>query len=181
MGLIGVWFIAAQGSAGRQPVDSASASDDEARLACSSADIQSISASREFFSGLLQDGTPTLKLDSNPARATPATPPEAQTVYALGPVLGSMDSPEVTTDVACTPNGVEVTANVTRSAEYDGAVAKNVAWRPRLEVVLVLHAPQIVFESTWKMMLSTGTGVTSAETPPYPDQSYPTTVSTIVP
>jgi hypothetical protein len=95
----------------------------------------------------------------------------------FGPVLGSMDSREVKTDFVETPRGCELVAGITRSAEYSGAVAKNVLWRPRIEVAATFRRAEVTFQAKWVMRLTTGTIVDHARTPPYPDQKYPITLT----
>src|ERR1700682_6140220 len=51
-----------------------------------------------------------------------------------GPVLGSMDSQKVETNLLCTAKGVLLTATITRSADYNGAVLKNAPWRPQVDI-----------------------------------------------
>lgn len=101
----------------------------------------------------------------------------AVTVVAVGPILGSMDSRIVTTDLTCTSKGVMLTATIERSADYHGGVHKNVLWRPRLEAAVVRRIPEVIFQVTWKMRLATGVELDHAQTPPYPDQRYPLTLT----
>jgi hypothetical protein len=103
------------------------------------------------------------------------------TLVARGPVLGSMDSRQVETDLACTPNGVLLTATITRSADYNGSAAKNVLWRPRIEIAIVLRQTGIVFQTKWRMRSSTGAELSHAQTPPYPDRQYPLVVTITLP
>ena len=107
----------------------------------------------------------------------PGAAENAATIIAVGPVLGSMDSREVKTDLACTPEGVAVTATITRSADFHGSVLKNVIWRPRIEVAIIRRQPEVIFRGTWKMRLTTGTELYHAQTPPYSDQRYPLTLT----
>src|SRR5438309_727354 len=58
------------------------------------------------------------------------------TLVAIGPVLGGMDSPDVKTDLACTTDGVAVTATITRSANYTGSILRNVIWRPSISMTI---------------------------------------------
>jgi hypothetical protein len=76
-------------------------------------------------------------------------------VVFFGPVLGSMDSNEQPTGLACTDNGVVVTMSI----EHRGDSAqKNILWRPRVEVELSLHQQQVVVEGKWIMRDSNGGG-----------------------
>lgn len=100
------------------------------------------------------------------------------TIVAVGPALGSMDVKDVETTRRCDANGVVVTATTTRSADYAGGIQKNVLWRPRLEIVLVPRPAGTVLTTTWKMRLTTGAEVTRTRMPPYPEVSYPITVTT---
>src|SRR5437879_7547337 len=75
---------------------------------CAGGEVRSIKVSPELERGVLLDTTPA-KIETIPAEAsetTPSTAGKAATVIALGPVLGSMDSHKVETDLACTTKGV---------------------------------------------------------------------------
>ncbi len=99
---------------------------------------------------------------------------KAVTVIAVGPVLDVTASPTLETDIACTPKGFALTTTITRTAV---AVLANVLWRPRITMTVVLHRPEVIFESTWKMRLPTGAEPDQVQTPPYSDQKYPITVA----
>jgi hypothetical protein len=88
-----------------------------------------------------------------------------------------MDSREIQTDLKCTDKGFALTATITRSADYQGDVLKNVFWQPKIVLAVELHARDITFESTWRMRHSTGSELKQAETPPYPSQTYPLVLS----
>ena len=105
---------------------------------------------------------------------------ESVAVVACGPVLGSMDSRKIETNFSCTANGVSLTSIIMRSANYAGAVQKNITWRPQLHVLLVVHQSVATFETIWKMRLSNGSDVTHAETPSYATQQYPIIVTRTV-
>ena len=94
-------------------------------------------------------------------------------VTIFGPVLGSMDSPTITVDEACTVDGVDLTAWIVRSAAYNGTAAKNVLWRPKLTILIVTRQPAVVLRTIWKMRLTTGVLLNHAETPGYSSQAYP--------
>jgi hypothetical protein len=100
---------------------------------------------------------------------------KAGNLVALGPVLGSMDSSKILTEIDCSIYGVHLTAFVTRSADFNGAVHKNIIWRPAIEISLRLREPEIVVETTWRMRLTSGLEVDRAQTPGYRAQSYPIT------
>jgi len=126
---------------------------------------------------------PSPTIDVMPPQKKKAAPEKTQryvTVMARGPVLGSMDSQKITTDFSCTVNGVLLTATITRSANYAGAVQKNAAWRPQLRALLVLHQSEVALQTVWKMRLSTGSEVREAETPSYATQKYPIIITTTV-
>ena len=103
------------------------------------------------------------------------------TVSVLGPVLGSMDSPNVKTNLTCAAKGLLLTATLTRSADYRGAVLADVNWRPRIEIVVVLHRPKILLQTAWRMRLTTGAELNHAQTSPYAEQRYPITASKTIP
>src|ERR1035441_2931989 len=102
---------------------------------------------------------------------TPRASGRALTVVVRGPVLGAMDSAKVMTQLACTAKGFALTATVTRSADYHGAVLANVNWRPKITIRAVLRQAKVTFEWTWRMRLTTGVELDHAQTPPYPDRS----------
>jgi hypothetical protein len=106
-----------------------------------------------------------------------ATATDGITVVAKGPVLGSMDSEELSTDLACSSDGFVLTATITRSANYHGAVLQNVLWFPRVAIVVVPLRPEIVFQAIWKMRLTNGRMLDHARTPPYPEHKYPLTLT----
>jgi len=106
-----------------------------------------------------------------------ATGTKEITVVARGPVLGSMDSEKLDTDLACSSDGLVLTAIITRSANYHGAVAQNVLWFPRIMIVVGPLQPEIALQIVWKMRLTNGKEVDRARTPPYPEKKYPITVT----
>ena len=114
------------------------------------------------------------------SETTPSAEGKAVMVIVPGPVLGSMDSHEIKTDLACTANGLVLTATITRSADYHGAVIKNVDWRPRIEMTVILRKPEVMLEAIWKMRLTNGDWVAHTQTPGYPEQTYPITMTATV-
>jgi len=106
------------------------------------------------------------------------------TLIAIGPVLGSMDSRDVATDVATdvaySGGRLTLTATITRSADYQGGVHKNVLWRPRISVLLAPQRARLTFRVVWRMRLTTGTEVAHTRMPPYPPQTYPLVVTKTV-
>lgn len=102
------------------------------------------------------------------------------TIVARGPVLGSMDSEKVDGDIVCTEDGFALTATITRSANFNGAVRQNVLWSPEITAVIAPRRPAVVVQTIWKMRLSNGEELKRARTPPYPQQHYPVTVKQTV-
>jgi hypothetical protein len=95
-------------------------------------------------------------------------------VIAYGPILGSaMNSPNVETDLACTPQGF--TLGVTIMHLGDGDALKNALWRPKITLHLVLWRDTFL-KMVWRMRRPNGTQVDHAQTPPYPEQRYPVVV-----
>ncbi len=95
-------------------------------------------------------------------------------VVAIGPVLGSMDSSEFRTDLDCTSQGFVLTTTITRSDNFNGAVMQNINWHPRIEATIELHQPEIVVETKWSMVSSTGALIVNAKTPPFSEEEkYP--------
>jgi hypothetical protein len=101
-------------------------------------------------------------------------------VVVVGPPIGSMDSPDVRTDVSCTARGIALTATITRSADYHDSALKNAVFRPTIDLSVVLQQPDATFQATWKMRLTTGAELDHAQTPPYPEQNYPLTLTATI-
>lgn len=138
---------------------------------CDSVEVRLTGVTTEFYKqGVSFDDPPKINV-------APRVTGLPVTVTALGPVLGSMDSKSVKTELACTPKGVVLTATLTRSADYHAASAKNVLWRPRIEAEIVPRGPEVTLEVTWRIRLTTGEELDHAQTPPYPDTKYPLTVT----
>ena len=149
-------------------------------VTCGGAEARLIQASAQPERQGAPDSTPErIETVPEPTSSTPSGANEkAATVIVIGPVLGSMDASDVKTDLSCTPQGIALTATITRSADYNGSTLANVLWRPRIELSVVFHSSPLVFEAIWKMRLTTGAEVDHARTPPYPEKSYPITLST---
>lgn len=138
--------------------------------------MQSIRVSQELEDDVLHERAPeTAQVSTVSASAGPRA---TATAMAVGPVLGSMDSKDVETTLACDAKGVMVTATTIRSAAYGGATQKNVLWRPRLEIVLAPRRSGTVLTTIWKMRLDTGVEARHTRMPPYPEMSYPVAVTT---
>jgi hypothetical protein len=101
-------------------------------------------------------------------------------LIAVGPVLGSMDSREVKTELMCTAKGPVLIATITRSADYQGGVHKDVLWRPSIEVAITPRRRNLTFKTIWAMRLSTGTELKNARTLPYPERTFPIAVTKII-
>jgi hypothetical protein len=99
------------------------------------------------------------------------------TVVARGPVLGSMDSEKLNTDLTCSNDGLVLTATTTRSADYHGAVRQNQLWFPQITIVLEPLTPEIVFQTIWNMRLTNGRMLARSRTPPYSEKRYPITIT----
>ena len=149
-------------------------------VTCGGAEARLIQASAQLERQGAPDSTPErIETVPEPTSSTPSGANEkAATVIIIGPVLGSMDASDVKTDLSCTPQGIALTATITRSADYNGSTLANVLWRPRIELSVVFHSSPLVFQAIWKMRLTTGAEVDHARTPPYPEKSYPITLST---
>ena len=88
-----------------------------------------------------------------------------------------MDSEKVDTNLACSSNGLVLTATITRSANYHGDVLQNVLWFPKITIVVAPLQPETALQIVWKMRLTNGKAVDHARTPPYPENKYPITVT----
>ena len=102
------------------------------------------------------------------------------TLRATGPILGSMDFREVETSLACTPEGVEWTAFVKRTAEFIGAVQKNILWRPRVDLVVTGQRGGEVVKTTWKIRTTAGIELERAGTPPFGEQELPLSIALVL-
>jgi hypothetical protein len=97
---------------------------------------------------------------------------------SLGPVLGSMDSAAVRAGWTCSDGVLEVTAVITRSADYTGATRQNQNWLPRMSFELTHCSLALVVKTTWRLRRSDGTSLTQATTPPLTrPQAYPLSTS----
>ena len=143
---------------------------------CDGVEIRIVDVGSEIQKGLQQsDARPHLIV------AAPATDPEDQgervtTITAFGPMLGSMDSQNVTASIACTATGFALTALITRSEHYKGAVLANVLWRPKIAICVVKPRPEMTMNAVWTMRSTSGAPLARARTPPYPELQYPFTV-----
>jgi hypothetical protein len=99
------------------------------------------------------------------------------TIVAHGPVLGSMDSETLSTDLACSDAGLVLSATITRSADYQGALRQNLLWFPQITIVVVPLTQDMVLQANWRMRLTNGTMVESFRTPPYPEKKCPIKVT----
>jgi hypothetical protein len=135
---------------------------------CDAGEVTSIDVSREAYH---QAGTISVRPEIDVEMGAGADEPIR--IKALGPVLGSMDSPEIVTKLRCTERGLALTATITRSADFHGAALQNQNWRPMIAIALMPRQPNITFETIWRMRLTTGAELTHAQTPPHRDQKYP--------
>ena len=140
---------------------------------CAAAEVRSVEVLVDVKRKALHSATPAEITATGAADNT-------VTIMAFGPVLGSMDSSEVKTEFTCSQQGILLTATITRSAEYGGGAAKNVLWNPAISIEIALRRPEVVFQTTWRMRLTTGVELKRARTAPYPEQEYPITVTQTV-
>jgi hypothetical protein len=141
---------------------------------CAGVDVRSVDVSAERAD---PKAAKPAEIDTLPAQV-PATArstvEKAVTVIALGPGLGYMDSLKVKTDLACTEKGLVLTATIMHSAnDFGNVIPQSYLWHPRITVVVVLRQPEIIFQTTWRMRLTTGAEVSHGQSPPFPDQKYP--------
>jgi hypothetical protein len=101
-------------------------------------------------------------------------------VTIRGPVLGSMDRRDVLTALSCVENGVAVSIEMIRSADFTGEVQKDVLWRPDLTLVLRPSQPRVRVVVTWRMRLTSGRELDRMQTPPFPAHALPIVGETIV-
>ena len=144
---------------------------------CNGVDIRVVHVGSEIPKGLQQlDARPRLVV------AAPASTPEDQgervtTITAFGPMLGSMDSGDVNVSVACSATGFALTALITRSEDYNGAVLANILWRPKITLRVVRPRPEMTMDAVWTMRSTSGAQLARARTPPYLELKYPFTVT----
>jgi hypothetical protein len=149
------------------------ASEPMMRKACAGVEVRMIGVAAEMKGDKgLDAGREGIEVESSEGREI--------TVSSVGPVLGSMDSSDVRTELACTADGCTVTATITRSAEFQGAALQNVLWRPKLVVALTLRQADVLLETIWRMRLTTGDEVAYAQTPGGPDEHYPIVVRKVL-
>jgi hypothetical protein len=84
-----------------------------------------------------------------------------------------MDARELATRVTCVEGRLTLTATITRSADYAGAIEKNVLWHPRILLSAIFHQASAEVESVWRLRLTTGQELSSGQTPPYQGAPYP--------
>lgn len=125
----------------------------ESAIACPSTTAAILNVSQEL--GNAPDARPAIDV------LTGATD-DTRTVVILGPVFGSMDSPDVQTDLACNASGIAVTETVVRSDEYYGSALKNVPWRPTMKLTVTLKTASTKLTVKWKVRLSNGAAFDAA-------------------
>lgn len=144
---------------------------------CPSAQVLSVVTTPELQGQQRFKPRPRIEILRSTTRApSSASAGRAVDLIALGPVLGSMDSPKVRTRIACTEGGFALVATITRSANFHGSAMQNAIWRPRIRIEAVPRRPQFLFRSTWRMRLTNGAKVKRTQTPTYPSQRFPVTV-----
>jgi hypothetical protein len=139
---------------------------------CAGVEVHSIHVSYE-----LARNTPLNEKSKTIEISPPVAGSKDVTIVARGPILGSMDSTTIKTEFSCTGTGFILAATISRSEYYNGVVAQNQIWLPKISMVVTPRAPEVVFEAVWKMGLTNGKEVDRARTPPYPDQKYPIAVT----
>jgi len=149
---------------------------------CAGADVRLIGVAAQVEQGAPPDDAPErIEVVSAPSSATGRdSAGKAVTLIAVGPVLGSMDSREVETELRCTAKGPVLTVTITRSADYHGGVHKDVLWRPRIEIAVAPRRRNLAFQTIWAMRLTSGAELKHAQTPPYPERKYPINVTKII-
>src|SRR5207248_2247885 len=135
---------------------------------CATAEIRSISLSMDTGKDWPLSTTASIRVMPQTPESRGATE-RMLSITVHGPVLGSMDSPQVETAFSCTKHGFVLTATVTRSANYHGAVRQNQLWSPIISIAVAPRRSEVMFHSVWQMRLSDGQFVSRARTPPYPE------------
>ncbi|HUZ66645.1 MAG TPA: hypothetical protein VMU56_03175 [Beijerinckiaceae bacterium] len=135
-------------------------------IACPSGKAAVVKVSREF--GNTPGARPTIKVLAGTADDT-------RIVTILGPVFGTMDSPDVQTDLACDASGIALTETITRSDQFYGAAAKNVPWSPMVKLAVTLKAASTELTVRWDVRLSNGKAFDAAHA--WAGDHYPVVVT----
>jgi hypothetical protein len=136
-----------------------------ATVVCPSATVQSIHTSAKLYSNRNDEPVPQIE--------APADHGDRVGIVVLGPILGSMDSRDVSTRATCEDNGMTIVVTIIRSASYTGVAAKNVLWQPRIDIELSASRPRITVQAIWKMRLTDGLELKTARTPPFEAETFP--------
>lgn len=134
---------------------------------CGAVQVRSIDASYNFVQNIPLDAKQET-IETLPS----ALDPKDITIVARGPVLGSMDSRKIETQVSCTSTGVTLLATISRSEHFSGTNAKNVLWQPKITVIAKLGCSASL-QVMWRMRLTNGREIDRGRTPPYREQNYP--------
>lgn len=135
---------------------------------CAGAEVRSIDLSKET--------DPVWPLNTGPEIRVTRTAAETDvSVTAYGPILSSADSPDVKVKIACIADGFRVEATLVHFG--NGSLLKNLLWRPQIHLNLLLHQPRVVMQAVWKMQNPSGRELKRVQTPPYPEQKYPITLT----
>jgi len=135
----------------------------------------------------LKTGTPAYFWQYSP-------PADIIHVSGDGPVLDSIVSTKVTSEIDCSHNSVSVIAHIWRSGTEDatwawqaggyiGDIAKDALWRPSIEFNLApaKGMPAVPVEIVWILHGEDGKPVDSFQTPDMPRQAYPLSVREKIP
>lgn len=114
---------------------------------CSKCDATIVGAERTFAKS--SDANPEIQISKEGAGGK-------RTVVVTGPVLGSMDAPDIEADLSCDASGIVLTETIVRAAEYTGAAAKNVPWQPSTRISVLLKASSASLKVIWRIRLSNG-------------------------
>jgi hypothetical protein len=98
---------------------------------------------------------------------------EVLNVEVIGPILGSMDSRDISLSTRCAADGIYIRAATIRSVNYRGVALKNVLWRPLMSYQIVIHKHPIAISGEWQMFLSDGTPVHDIVSPGLGHQALP--------
>lgn len=141
---------------------------------CTAADVVSARVSagtgKEFPFGPSASRIDAAPVDSH---STGGSPDANAQVVAFGPTLNSSYSRAVATEFVCTDGGVALVATITW--DPGAPISKDIQWRPKIELGLLVRKSPMPFETTWKARLEDGTPVGRARTPGGSEQEYPIT------
>jgi hypothetical protein len=116
---------------------------------CASVDVKSIIVSQAKQAAESANLEPSIALDSVSSIESRQLGIEKLEFSAFGPILTTLDSNEIRTDVSCLENGFAVTAMI---SHVESPVLKNPSWRPRIRIIAVRMNKNTKVQIKWRMV-----------------------------